>query len=204
MWAGHIAGEGKRSFSAFFTQLKKLNPRALDASFQTFLRDGQDHLRLQLVEGGRWYLQPMTQISPTEWTWARTIPLLLCGYTTVPSPQSQARDWAPLHLLLTWTVRELWLPAEHTLCPNHPVAELPPQTSFAETLWNIIGPFTEFCLDRQDAEEAFALWVPHTLIIVQVTIASEPNKRCLRKQGIRHQLWFMGSWKKCSAQKNNT
>lgn len=72
---------------------------------------------------------------------------------------------------------------------------------FRETLWNIIGPFTEFCLDRQGIEEAFTLWVPYTLIIVQVTIASGPNKRCLRKQGIRHQLWFMGSWKKCSTQK---
>lgn len=72
---------------------------------------------------------------------------------------------------------------------------------FREILWNIIGPFTEFCLDRQGTEEAFTLWVPYTLIIVQVTIASGPNKRCLRKQGIRHQLWFMGSWKKCSTQK---
>lgn len=133
--------------------------------------------------------QPYTRVRGVWWSWAARLPPLVCGHTMIHSPQSQARARTPLHLLPTWTERELWLPAKHSVL------------YFRETLWNIIGPFTEFCLDKQGTEEAFTLWVPSTLIIVRVTIASGPNKRCLRKQGIRHQLWFMGSWKKCSTQK---
>lgn len=134
--------------------------------------------------------QSYTSVRGAWWSWAGRIPPLVCGHRMIHSPQSQARAGPPpssaANLNCTWTA---------TSSKTHSVLY------FREILWNIIGPFTEFCLDRQGTEEAFTLWVPYTLIIVQVTIALGPNKRCLRKQGIRHQLWFMGSWKKCSTQK---
>ena len=189
--------------------MKPQSPRCSLVSFQTFIRDGQDHLLLQSVEGHR-CLQTVTQISPTPGDGvghdeAELEPSRCVFVATQWFLPLKVRPATGPPFICCWP--ELYVNCDfqlNTRRPNHHIAELPPQTSCAETLWNIIEPFTEFCLDRQDAEEAFALWVPYTLIIVQVTVASEPNKRCLRKQGIRHQLWFMGSWKKCSTQKNNT
>lgn len=112
-------------------------------------------------------------------------------------PWNQGRAWLP-PFMSCWTVGDLWLQL-NTLCPNHHIRA--PPTAPLKDNWAIY-----WILPGQGRHWRRHLLCepPYTLIIVQVTIASEPNKRCLRKQGMRHQLWFMGSWKKCSTytQKN--
>lgn len=94
-------------------EIKTQSPRCTPASFQIFIRHGQNHLLLQFVEGVDTFSTRLrSALRQCRWSWAGTTPRLVCGHTTIPSPASQARDWAPpssaADLNCTWTVTSSW------------------------------------------------------------------------------------------------